>query len=71
MARTQGGFAALLDRRPAQALWNGGKTSANYWPYAHHGFDFIAVRCLGPSRARSRSGSVLLCFDRLYPFATS
>ena len=37
----QGGIAARLIGGPAKASLNGGKTIANYWPYATTLFDFI------------------------------
>jgi cytochrome c len=37
----QGGIAARLIGGPAKASLNGGKTIANYWPYATTVFDYI------------------------------
>ena len=37
----QGGIAARLIGGPAKASLNGGKTIANYWPYATTLFDFV------------------------------
>jgi hypothetical protein len=37
----QGGIAALLIGGPPKATLDGGKTIANYWPYATTLFDFI------------------------------